>query len=190
MRRNNGQQAPPVKLQPASDEQRVRRNNSQQAPPAKLQLTSDKLRIRRRNGQQAPPAKLQLASDEQTARRQNSQQLQLASDELRARHKKSSTCRHHFQVQPLRQRQTVSTGLQHHSFGRRCRKAMLGVCGRDRHSGIGLHNHNRRCSTLRASLSGTFLQRKDVVNQCLEFGAAPVPADRDISRRSSIHGHS
>ena len=25
-------------------------------------------------------------------------------------------------------------------------------------------------STLRASLSGTFLQRKDVVNQCLEFG--------------------
>ena len=36
----------------------------------------------------------------------------------------------------------------------------------------------KRCSevpesdaTLRASLSGTFLQRKDVVNQCLESGA-------------------
>ena len=26
--------------------------------------------------------------------------------------------------------------------------------------------------TLRASLSGTLLQRKDVVNQCLEFGVS------------------
>ena len=38
----------------------------------------------------------------------------------------------------------------------RCRKAMLGV-------GLGVK--------LRASLSGTFLQRKDVVNHCLEFGS-------------------
>ena len=32
--------------------------------------------------------------------------------------------------------------------------------------------HSR--STLRAPFSGTFLQRKDVVNQCLEFGAEYV----------------
>ena len=35
-----------------------------------------------------------------------------------------------------------------------CRKPVLGVCVR---------------TTLRASLSGTLFQRKDVVNQCLEF---------------------
>ena len=29
----------------------------------------------------------------------------------------------------------------------------------------------RVSATIRALLSGTFLQRKDVVNQCLEFGA-------------------
>ena len=29
-------------------------------------------------------------------------------------------------------------------------------------------------TTLRASLSGTFLQRKDVVNQCLEFAVSHV----------------
>ena len=31
--------------------------------------------------------------------------------------------------------------------------------------------------TLRAPLSGTFLQRKDVVNQCLEFGVSSVRAE-------------
>ena len=31
--------------------------------------------------------------------------------------------------------------------------------------------------TLRAPLSGTFLQRKDVVNHCLEFGVSSVRAE-------------
>ena len=31
--------------------------------------------------------------------------------------------------------------------------------------------------TLQASLSGTFLQRKDVVNQCLEFSYKDDPAN-------------
>ena len=123
MRLQNNQQAPPAKLQPASDEQRVRRNNSQQAPPAKLQLTSDKLRIRRRNGHKLHLRSYSLRQMNKQRDARTAKQLQLASDELRARHKKSSTCRHHFQVQPLRQRQTLSTGLQHHSFGGRCRKS-------------------------------------------------------------------
>ena len=32
--------------------------------------------------------------------------------------------------------------------------------------------------TLRAPLSGTFLQRKDVVNHCLEFGVSSVRAEQ------------
>ena len=60
-------------------------------------------------------------------------------------------------MQPLWQRQTPSTGLRHPSFGGRCRKAMLGVCGRDRHPRIALHSHNGRCSS--ASRSSFFKEQ-------------------------------
>ena len=58
----------------------------------------------------------------------------------------------------LCQDRTPSIVFRHSPPKEGCRKPVLGVWV---------------STTLRASLSGTFLQRKDVVNQCLESGSVP-----------------